>query len=68
MRRANVLRFNDTFQLVDYNLSLRFGETMRFVAGSQYDGLGVRLRGMACGTEVEWLQSDDYLMATQALG
>jgi serine/threonine protein kinase len=68
IRPSNILKFEDGYQLVDYDLSNPFGTSFRFVPGALFDNRGSRLRDAEVGQDVYWTAEDDYEMLIWILG
>jgi hypothetical protein len=62
IRRSNILKFGDGFQLIDYDLSIGVGESFVFESGALFDKRGHRLKSFQLGDKVSWTPSDDYEM------
>jgi hypothetical protein len=78
VRLRNILKFDQQFQLIDYNHAIQLTEQdeetkaitygMRtFSRGSLYDSLGPRLANCEFGQEVKWCTGDDYEMILTAV-
>jgi hypothetical protein len=62
IRSSNILKFDDEFQLIDYDLSVASGRFFKFAEGALFQNRGERLRSCSVGDLVYWTSADDYEM------
>jgi hypothetical protein len=59
IRSSNILKFDDEFQLIDYDLSVASGDSFNFAEGALFQNRGERLRSFSVGDLVSWTPADD---------
>jgi hypothetical protein len=67
IRPSNVLKFGDTFHLIDFDLSVPIGGTVVFSKGGQFDYRPTSFLSVSCGEEVTWDEKHDYTMVTMVI-
>jgi tRNA A-37 threonylcarbamoyl transferase component Bud32 len=63
IRLPNVLNFEGSFQLIDFDLAINVGSKVALVEGAQFNERGQRLKASSVGETVDWTIVDDYEMA-----
>lgn len=68
IRKSNIVKFDQEYQLIDYDNAIEYGKEFTFKFGDLYDNRGYRLRSCKVGEKVPWTFADDYemLMALRA--
>jgi serine/threonine protein kinase len=67
IRPSNVLKFGDTFHLIDFDLSVPIGGTVVFSEGGQFDYRPTSFLTVSCGEDVTWDEKHDYAMVTMVI-
>jgi hypothetical protein len=67
IRPSNVLKFGDTYHLIDFDLAVPTGEYIEFSKGARFDYRPASLIHVSCGVEVSWDEKHDYGMVTMVI-